>query len=176
MTTCLPSALAGAFASEPKYVDLRSAVDHRHWNLHDPGFRDAVAELSGSLTGRDKDDLVGEDLRQFKKGRRFRRVGVALLVVLTVASLVAGTVAVQRRRSEARASQILAERLADASVALAPTRPLDAIVDALVSLNIRETPAGHRALLHALSAAVTVPEAIGSHTEFPRPDEVFARW
>jgi WD40 repeat protein len=166
-TTCLPAALAGAFSSEPKYVDLRPLVDAGRWNLHDPGFRDAVAELSGSLTGRDKDDLVGEDLRQFKKGRRVRRIAVALLVVLTVVSLVAGMVAVvQRRRAEARASQILAERLADTGVVLAPTRPLDGIVAALASLNVRETPAGHRALLHALSTAGTVPEAIGSHTEF----------
>ena len=140
--------------------------------LHDPAFRDAVAELSGSLTGRDKDELVGEDLRQFKKGRRMRRIGVTLLALLTVASLVAGAVAVvQLRRAEARANQLLAERLADTTVSLAPTRPLDGIAAALVSLEIRETPAGHRALVNALTTAHTMPEALGSDTELVRRTE-----
>jgi hypothetical protein len=164
-TTSVPSAFAGAFSSEPKYVDLRP-LEAARLTLHDPAFRDAVAELSGSLTGRDKDELVGEDLRQFKKGRRIRRIGVTLLAVLTVASLVAGAVAVvQRRRAEARASQLLAERLADTTVSLAPTRPLDGIAAALVSLEIRETPAGHRALVNALTTAETMPEALGSHAQ-----------
>ena len=164
-TTCLPAVLAGAFSSEPKYADLRSLVDQDRWELDDPSFRDVVAELSGALSGRNKDDLVGEDLRQFRKGRRIRRIGVGLLVVLTIASLAASVLAVvQQRRSEARAREVLAERLADISVTDAGSQPLDAILRALVSVNVRRTSAGHHALLRALSTATTMPEAIGSQS------------
>lgn len=111
-TTALPTALRGWFADEPLWIDLSKS---RQEALSEPEFLDAIATLSAALHGRDKDDLIGEDVRQHRKAKRFRRFSWAGLSVLTVLALVAATVAYFQRsnaieqRDTALANQLVAE-------------------------------------------------------------------
>ncbi|GGX48118.1 toll/interleukin-1 receptor domain-containing protein [Streptomyces chryseus] len=70
----LPPALLRAFPSQPWWVDLRGVRAERLTVRRDPAFLDRVASLVASLTGRLKDDLIGEELRQH---RRTKRIAVA---------------------------------------------------------------------------------------------------
>jgi WD40 repeat protein len=96
-STAIPAGLAGAFPEEPRYVDLRWTADQSALNAKDPRFSDAVADLAAPLHDRPKDELVGEDLRQHRRLVRLTRGAVALLVLLTVAAMVAAIVAIGQR-------------------------------------------------------------------------------
>ena len=69
-STALHPALAGAFAEEPLYVDLRFARTDQDLSLRNPLFLDAVAELSAPIRGVPKDEIVCEDLRQHRRTLR----------------------------------------------------------------------------------------------------------
>ncbi len=97
-STAVPHALVGVFDEEPLYLDLRWAKDRENLSLHDPVFRAAVADVAAPIHGRSKDELIGEDVHQFRLARRMRRAAVGGLAVLTVAALVASVVAVANGR------------------------------------------------------------------------------
>lgn len=109
-TTALPETLRGWFADEPSWINLSGCAD-----LRSPEFLDAIATLSAALQDRDKDELIGEDVRQHRRAKRFRRLSWTGLSVLTVVALVAALVAfVQRataidQRNTALADQLVAE-------------------------------------------------------------------
>src|SRR6266545_1001136 len=98
-TTALPSALAGVFDDEPRYVDLRWARTEEHLSLDDPRFRDRVADLAAPLHGRAKDELFGEDVRQHRRTVRLARSAIAALAMLVVLAIAAAGVAVNRQRA-----------------------------------------------------------------------------
>src|SRR6266508_2366129 len=98
-TTALPSALAGVFDDEPRYVDLRWARTAEHLSLDDPRFRDRVADLAAPLHGRAKDELFGEDVRQHRRTVRLARSAIAALAMLVVLAIAAAGVAVNRQRA-----------------------------------------------------------------------------
>lgn len=112
-TTALPASLRDWFTDEPLWIDLSTARQAE--SLDDPVFRDAIATLAATLHGRSKDDLLGEDVRQHRRARRFRRMSWAGLSVLTVLALVAAIVAFGQRssaldqRDTALANQLVAE-------------------------------------------------------------------
>jgi WD40 repeat protein len=83
-STALPPALRGAFAEEPRWVDLRWASTSEHLSLGDPRFRAAVADLAAVLHGTPKEDLVGEDVRQHRKTVRLARAAIASLATLAL--------------------------------------------------------------------------------------------
>src|SRR5262245_23483621 len=70
----------------PLYADLRGLPPAR-MSLRDPQFREAVLDLAADLHGRPKEELDGEDLREQRKLRRFRRLAVGGLVAVTVTAL-----------------------------------------------------------------------------------------
>src|SRR5215471_13707226 len=61
-TTALPSVLSKVFSEEPLYLDLRWAKTSTDLSLHNPAFRDQIADLASTLHGRPKDELIGEDV------------------------------------------------------------------------------------------------------------------
>lgn len=119
-TTALPPGLAGAFDSEPLYLDLRWARSSEDLSLANPRFRDAVARLSAELRGIPLDDLVGEDVRQHRRTRRHVRAAIGTLSALVLATSAAAWYAFDQRsvaevrRQEAVAS---AEQARDAAAA-----------------------------------------------------------
>ncbi|GAA3458054.1 toll/interleukin-1 receptor domain-containing protein [Saccharothrix longispora] len=95
-TTCVPPALRGAFAEEPRWVDLRAVREERHLSSRTPVFQDVVADLAATLRHTSKEDIAGEDL---KRHRTTRRVATAGTILLAVLALLAGTAAVIASRN-----------------------------------------------------------------------------
>ena len=69
-TTALPRLLSGVFTDEPRWIDARWTRTGAQASLRDPRFRDLVAELAAPLRGIARDELIGEDIRQRRRGRR----------------------------------------------------------------------------------------------------------
>jgi hypothetical protein len=103
-TTALPRTLAGVLSEPPLYVDFRWAKVEEDLSLNHPQFRDKVADLSSTLQGIPKDALIGEDVRQHRKGVFARRAFTAALALLCVALGVAGFIAYQQRNEAVRQS------------------------------------------------------------------------
>ena len=81
------------FEAEPLYVDLRWAKTYVELSLRNSKFREAVLPLAAKLHGVEPQDLDGEDLKQFRRTRRFWRSAVLGLIALTLASVIAAVIA-----------------------------------------------------------------------------------
>ena len=77
-STAAPAVLRGRLEAEPFYIDLSAARDQvdRLDIRHNPSFREAVTKLAAPLHGCSPQELDSEDLRQYKRGRRLRRLAV----------------------------------------------------------------------------------------------------
>jgi hypothetical protein len=80
--SAVPQALAEALPEEPRWIDMRWARNADHVNARDPRFREAAADLAATLRGVLKDSLIGQDVRQHRRGRRLATSAVAVLTVL----------------------------------------------------------------------------------------------
>ena len=127
-STAIPSAMSGAFPEEPRYIDLRWADGQTEVSASDPRLRDAVADLAAPLHDRPKADLVGEDLRQHRRMVRLILGAVAVLVVLTVAAIVAALVAIDQRDEATRQGEEASRQRTEAEqqAAIATARELAA--------------------------------------------------
>lgn len=104
----LPPALVGAFAEEPRWVDLRWAREVVQLDLRNAGFLDAVADLAAPIHGKPKDALVGEDVRRHRQTRRVVEAVVVTLAVLLAAAIWSAYRA-EQRRIDAVAQRLLVE-------------------------------------------------------------------
>jgi len=95
----LPRTLAGAFAEEPRWIDLRWARTADDVSLRNARFRTAVAEVAAPLHGRPKDELIGEDVRQHRRAVRLARGAVATLTALLVVAVLLALAAVNQRNT-----------------------------------------------------------------------------
>lgn len=138
-TDSLPPALAGAFAHEPRWIDVRWYEQPGSLGAKDPRWPERVADVAAAVRGVERDELIGENVRQHRTAQRLLRGGIATLALLLVASLVATFVAVgqrseaQRQRTEAETQRDAAE--AQARVALG--RQLAAQAVSLASSDLR---------------------------------------
>ena len=96
-TTALPAVLFGRLREEPLYVDLRWTRNEDQLSLRNTGFRAAILDLAAALHARPKDELDGEDVREHRRTRRVAWSGATTLVILTIAALIAASIAVTRR-------------------------------------------------------------------------------
>jgi WD40 repeat protein len=114
VTNALPSEAKGMFVREPLWVDLSSIQTPTDLDRSNPVLLNSVAQIAAPLRGVDKDSLVGKHITLHRRARRQRRGGLAGLVLLTVAALVAAFVAVlqannaSRQRREAELQRDLA--------------------------------------------------------------------
>jgi WD40 repeat protein len=108
----LPPALRGAFAEQPRWVDLRWLRNATDVDQSNPRLRECIADLAAAVRGVPKDTLIGEHIRQHRRAMRLARGGVATLVVLLVAALVASLVAFNQRNQA-----VTAQRQAEAAQA-----------------------------------------------------------
>jgi WD40 repeat protein len=84
----LPAQLAKKLPEEePLYLDLRWARSEDDLSTRNPRFLGEIAGLVAALTGRPKDELIGEDVRQHRKVRRLTWSAASLLVLTTIASV-----------------------------------------------------------------------------------------
>jgi MTH538 TIR-like domain (DUF1863) len=107
-TTCLPPRLRGALRSEPLHLDLRWARTADDLSPRKPEFFDAVARFSAVLRGQPLDELIGEDVRQHRRTRRFATAAVGTLAGLLIVAVLAALTAIQQR-NVARAERAIAE-------------------------------------------------------------------
>ncbi|MFB9183709.1 TIR domain-containing protein [Dactylosporangium sucinum] len=149
-TTCIPTALYGSLAEEPRWVDLRGLRGVPDLTLSVPTLRSAVADIAATLHHRDKDDLVGEDIRQFRRSRRLARSAIGALIALTLVATGAGIVATrqsaiaeQRRQDAVRAADLATYRQLVAQADA--TRTGDPILAAQLGLAAAAISDGERA-------------------------------
>jgi hypothetical protein len=116
VSNAAPPALVGAFADEPRWVDLRFARTEEQLDLKSPTFSAAIADIASPIRGVPKDELESEEVRQHRRTIRTASVGLVILLLLAVIAAVTAIyaigqtneVAVQRdaaRESEQAAQQ-----------------------------------------------------------------------
>ncbi len=94
--SAVPEALAEALPEEPRWIDMRWARSADHVDARDPRFREAAADLAATLRGVPKDSLIGDDVRQHRRGRRLAIGTVTSLTVLAL--IVVGLVVLATRQ------------------------------------------------------------------------------
>lgn len=60
----VPAALAGTFAEEPRWVDLRFARTEEQLDLSNDHFSAAIADIASAFRGVPKDELESEEVRR----------------------------------------------------------------------------------------------------------------
>jgi tetratricopeptide (TPR) repeat protein len=108
-TDALPRALAGAFRSEPLWVDLTWARKAAQLSMRDPRFQQAVARLAAPLHAKSLDEIAGEEVRQHRNTRRLVQAVVTAISLLAAAAATGAWFAHEGQR---RAEQNLAQALA----------------------------------------------------------------
>ncbi len=92
LTNAIPKFDEEIFTHEPVWIDMRW-IRKEQLSVRDPRFLDAVANLSSTLRGIDKDTLIGKDVEEHRKAKRFRLLtmtGLSLLALfLIIATLFA---------------------------------------------------------------------------------------
>ena len=127
-STALPDNLYKVFSEQPRYTDLRNAKAEKDLSLRNPQFHDAVADLSATLRGLPKDDIVGEDIRQHRITQRWEwAIGTAILTLAVIASISAYQFFIQRDSAVARGLATRAEVLVQQQGTLLDTASLLAV-------------------------------------------------
>jgi WD40 repeat protein len=143
-TSALPPLLRGRFEDEPLYVDLRWARDENDLSLRHSRFRAVVLDVAAPLHQRPKDELDGEDVRQYRRTRQIAWAAGTSLAALTVIASGSAYVAIRQRQlaDERRIRAELGEKAARVTNLLA-TRPLEGLVLATEAIgqNLEELPA-----------------------------------
>lgn len=73
-----------AFGAEPRWVDLRWLRGPEQASAADPRLIECIAEFVAPLTGRSKDELIGDHVRRHRQTRRLVRATLATLTVLVL--------------------------------------------------------------------------------------------
>lgn len=128
-------ALEGAFADEPRWVDLRSARTEEQLDLNNPGFRAAVADIASAIRGVPNDELESEEVRQHGRTVRAAWAAGAALLILTVAAGAAALYASGQRiqANEQRAAAAANAAEAEAQRTIAEDLAFAARTDALAA-------------------------------------------
>jgi WD40 repeat protein len=157
-----PAALTrpGSLPDEPFYIDVSGDAP---WDPGAPAFRDKLTSLAAPVHGKPKDQLAGHDIREQRRFRRLRAAAAIGMAVLLVASVVAGTEALHKRRdADAARDRATAQRLdVEAHGMLAGTRP-GGDARALQELLAAHTlaPGDDGPLLHAAAVRATTEKII----------------
>jgi WD40 repeat protein/Tfp pilus assembly protein PilF len=127
-TDALPPCLADVFSQEPKYADLRWATNPEDRSLRNPQFRASIAELAAPLHGKDRDELDGEDVRQYKKATHFRQLVFTSLLFLLLVSVATAVFALRQSRLAQQNAKIAEnnQARAEANALLAQQRQQEA--------------------------------------------------
>lgn len=129
-TDAIPQALRGAYAEEPRWVDMSWYGRPGSLGRGDGRFVENVADLSAAIRGIERDTLIGENVRQHRKTRRLTRAAVAALSVLLVLALAAGGLAwVQRSEAVRQRDAATEQSLISRARQLAATAVNDAQTD-----------------------------------------------
>jgi len=110
-TSALPKDFRAIFTEEPNYLDLRWARSSESLSLRHPQFKEAMAELAARIQCKDKAEIIGEDVRQYRRAIRLAWAAVVTLVLLTLFASAAAVYASQQRSvAEARREEAEKQR------------------------------------------------------------------
>jgi hypothetical protein len=121
-STAVNPALTQAFAEEPRWVDLSWFEQPQSLGTSDPRFTERVADVAAAVRFQERDELIGENVRERRRALNLLRGGVIALAGLLVASLVATVIAVVNGNvatEQARIAQ--ARQLAAQAITLSTT-------------------------------------------------------
>lgn len=153
--TAVPPAVLGVFSHEPRWVDVRPALEA---GATSAVVADVAAELAAPVRGVSKSDLVGADLHRHRRAVRIASVAAALLAVAGVVALLLAVAATRRRdEAEARRTQVISQRLAAQSGELLDRRPDVAILLAVEAWQRGGGPESEGALFAAAIRAAAFP-------------------
>ena len=182
-TNCLPPSLKGFAREEPLHVDLRWAKRRQLPHLRDPRVREALLMLLAAITGRPKDELDSEDIRQARRFK-FAAIATGVLVAVLAVGAVYGTWNAARNRVEADRNyrQSESRRLAAASLEeMDQNRSIDrAITLAVLAWQLTHTPEAESALQRLQRTTSDVARIFGrqtseiKHLEFSGDSSVLA--
>jgi WD40 repeat protein len=148
VTNALPGTARGRFAAEPRYVDLRWARTEQDLSLQHPRFRGAIADLAATIHGKPKDELIGEDVRQYRRTVRVMRSVIAAITMFAVLLSVLAVATWQARNRAEREGQTAGSRFLSAAAINSLDRHLDrAALLSVEALDIRDTAEARNALL-----------------------------
>lgn len=107
----------GVLPVEPFFLDV--GHDGPPWSASSAGFRDKMTALAAPMHGKPKDQLAGDDLREFRRTRRLRSAAIVGLALLSIVALVLGGLAFnqwqsaeeQRRAADHQRDEAIATRL-----------------------------------------------------------------
>ena len=160
-------ALKGLEREEPLYVDLRWAKCRQLPRSRDRRFREAMLMLLAAITGRAKDEIDSEDIRQ---QRRFKLTTVAaglLIAVLALGAIFGGLTAARNRlAAEISNRESESRRLAAAALAAVEENGgMDrAIALAVLAWRIARTTEAENALQKLQNTTSDVARILGQHT------------
>jgi type II secretory pathway pseudopilin PulG len=148
-TNCLPPSLLERLAEEPLWVDLRGiATDQGSDRLAAPS-----AGIVAAITGKDKDEILGEDLRQHRRTRRTAVSALAVISVLALLATAAAVVALAQRDSARRSAAIAQARAFAAGAQASVGQDLDrSLLYAATAYRLHDDTSSHAALFQALSS------------------------
>ena len=126
-TNSLPDVLDKKFNAEPFYIDMRSAKTQEDLSLNNPIFKKEVLKLAAQLHHKEPKDLAGEEVTAHGKMIRIRNIAISMLVLLFIAAIAAGWVAIQNAKQAITEKNIAqanylaseAQRMADIDPTLA---------------------------------------------------------
>ncbi|MFD4689139.1 TIR domain-containing protein [Streptomyces sp. NPDC058463] len=152
-TDALPrQEMAQAFDHEPRWVDLRWLRSLEQASSSDPRLIECVAEFVAPLTGRSKDELIGDHVRQRRRTVRWVQATVSVLVALLLIA-VAGGITANKQRNSARAQTLVAQSrqlVAEAS-SIRDTQPGLASQLLVQAYRLAPTPEAAGALIESYS-------------------------
>lgn len=152
-TTALPASLLTAFSDEPLYLDLRWARSAEHLSLHNPRFRESVADLAAPLHGLPKDELIGEDVRQHTRTKRLAWSAVTALAALTFTVIVAAyQVVLQKNNVEIQRNVAMSRMLALESLSTKDEELARRL--SFEAFRVRDTAEARRALVRNTSLSL----------------------
>ena len=168
----VPPALRGAFADEPRWVDLSTVRLDSGRPVIPPN---DVAAVAAPLRGRHLDELVGEHLRQHRRAMHLAGGAVAVMALLTALAVVVSVVAIGERNSAIREQTIsLSRQLAAESLAVDSTDPLTARQLAVAAWSVYPTDQAELAmstlLAEQLQDGICPPRARGVNGVAFSPD------
>ena len=97
LTNAIPKFDIEIFTQEPVWIDLRW-IRKEQLSARDPRFLDAIANLSSVLRGIDKDTLIGKDVEEHRKAKRFRLLSITGLSLLALFLIIAALLAIKNMR------------------------------------------------------------------------------
>jgi WD40 repeat protein len=151
-TTALPDVLSGWFADEPHWLDLRAVRTGDEISMRHPQFSDAIASLTAAVTGRDKGELVGDDVRHRRARRKTITAVISVIAMLLVVATGAAWVAVANLQgAQAQTRTATARQWAAEAATLRDTQPHAALALAIEAEALAPSELTRQALLDTLA-------------------------